>query len=47
VFYRRYSTGFYQSFININVILKSGAAAGIIEKSRKGNAYIMDLYLQL
>jgi hypothetical protein len=30
-------TGFYQSFIK--VILKSGSAAGIIEKSRKCNAY--------
>ena len=30
-------TGFYRSFIQ--VILKSGPAAGLIEKYRKGNAY--------
>ena len=29
--------GFYQPFLK--VILKNGSAAGIIEKSRKGNAY--------
>ena len=35
-FYGRDLTGFYQSFVK--VILKSGSAAGIIEKSRKRNA---------
>ena len=36
-FYGSDLTGFYQSFIK--VILKSGSAAGIIEKSREGDAY--------
>ena len=35
-FYGSDLTGFYQSFVK--VILKSGSAAGIIEKSRKRNA---------